>query len=207
MALSSEVKCGKCDKRYSAFRARCPYCGARRGHDGKYATGTDNSKGKTIIALLFMLVLVVAVVVLLVTSTSDKEPTPTPPPSSNIPDEGDVNTVPGLPPVITPTPTPPETPTATPAPAIESVSIRYAGTVTNDFTEKIGNSLLLTCTVVPADAEDVPVWTSSDEEIFKVVPTDTTGKSANVTILKRGDAVLTVTVGDKSAKCDVRGRP
>ena len=73
MGIISDVKCGRCDRRYSGFRARCPYCGARRGKRGKHANDSDNSKGKLIIGLLLILVLVVAVVVLVVTSVNDKK--------------------------------------------------------------------------------------------------------------------------------------
>jgi predicted nucleic acid-binding Zn-ribbon protein len=73
MGIISDVKCGRCDRRYSGFRARCPYCGARRGKRGKHANNSDNSKGKLIIGLLLILVLIVAVIVLVVTSVNDKK--------------------------------------------------------------------------------------------------------------------------------------
>ena len=69
MGLISEVKCGRCDRRYSGLRARCPYCGARRGKRGKHAKDYDNSKGRFVIGLILVLVLVVAVIVVIATST------------------------------------------------------------------------------------------------------------------------------------------
>ena len=68
MGLFSEVKCGRCDRRYSGLRARCPYCGARRGKRGKHAKDYDNSKGRLVIGLILMVVLIVAVIVVIATS-------------------------------------------------------------------------------------------------------------------------------------------
>lgn len=70
MGIISDVKCGKCDRRYSGLRGRCPYCGARRGKRGKHSNDVDNSSGKLIIGLLLALVLVVAVVILIITSAN-----------------------------------------------------------------------------------------------------------------------------------------
>ena len=71
MGLFSEVKCGRCDRRYSGLRARCPYCGARRGKRGKHAHDDDNSKGRLIIGLILVIVLIAAVVVVVATSITN----------------------------------------------------------------------------------------------------------------------------------------
>jgi len=68
MGLFSDVKCGRCDRRYSGLKARCPYCGARRGKRGKHAKDYDNSKGRIIIGLILMVVLIAAVIVVIATS-------------------------------------------------------------------------------------------------------------------------------------------
>ena len=68
MGLFSDVKCGRCDRRYSGLKARCPYCGARRGKRGKHAKDYDNSKGRIIIGLILMIVLIVAVIIVISTS-------------------------------------------------------------------------------------------------------------------------------------------
>ena len=73
MGIISEVKCGRCDRRYSGLRSRCPYCGARRSQRGKRAADGDNNKWKFIIGLLLLLILIVAVVVLVVTSLAEKK--------------------------------------------------------------------------------------------------------------------------------------
>ena len=67
MAFVSDVKCGKCDRRYSGLRARCPYCGARRGKAGKHANKGGNSTGKLVLGLILILLLIAAVVFLILT--------------------------------------------------------------------------------------------------------------------------------------------
>ncbi|MBR6951310.1 MAG: SH3 domain-containing protein [Oscillospiraceae bacterium] len=67
MAFVSDVKCGKCDRRYSGLRARCPYCGARRGKAGKHANKGGNTTGKLIVGLILILLLIAAVVFLILT--------------------------------------------------------------------------------------------------------------------------------------------
>ena len=76
MGIISEVKCGRCDRRYSGFRSRCPYCGARRNKRGKHADDDDNSRGKLIVGILLLLILIVAIVVLIVTSLGEKNAKP-----------------------------------------------------------------------------------------------------------------------------------
>ena len=72
MGIISDVKCGRCDRRYSGLRNRCPYCGARRGKRGKHADDSDNSKAKIMIGSLLILVLLVAVIVLVITSAKGR---------------------------------------------------------------------------------------------------------------------------------------
>ena len=74
MGIISEVKCGRCDRRYSGLRARCPYCGARRGKRGKHARDKDNSTGRVVIGLILVVVLIVAVVAVIATSVTGQQP-------------------------------------------------------------------------------------------------------------------------------------
>ena len=67
MAFVSDVKCGKCDRRYSGLRGRCPYCGTRRGKNGKHANQGGNTTGKLIVGLILILLLIAAVVFLIIT--------------------------------------------------------------------------------------------------------------------------------------------
>ena len=64
MGVISQIKCARCDRKYSGVRGRCPYCGARRIGRGKYSEEYESSKGKMLVSILIMLVLVVAVGVL-----------------------------------------------------------------------------------------------------------------------------------------------
>ncbi|MBQ8830927.1 MAG: hypothetical protein IJ017_04965 [Oscillospiraceae bacterium] len=74
MGLFSDVKCGRCDRRYSGLRARCPYCGARRGKRGKHARDNDNSTGRLIIGLILVVVLIVAVIAVIATNVTGEQP-------------------------------------------------------------------------------------------------------------------------------------
>ena len=60
-----------------------------------------------------------------------------------------------------------------------------------------GDSKALTLTTDPKDATGTPVWTSSKESIVTV---DENGK---VTAVGTGKAIITVTLGDQSAQCEV----
>lgn len=62
-----------------------------------------------------------------------------------------------------------------------------------------GETLQLTATVLPEDAEDRALsWTSSDSEILDVTETGL------VTAKKTGEASVTVSCGGKTASCDIR---
>jgi len=62
MGLFGDVKCGRCDRRYSALRGRCPYCGARR-RTGKNDRG--GGRGRLIAGLVLLAVIIIAVIVLI----------------------------------------------------------------------------------------------------------------------------------------------
>ncbi|MDR1065161.1 MAG: hypothetical protein LBL25_02200 [Oscillospiraceae bacterium] len=214
MGIISEVKCGRCDRRYSAMRARCPYCGARRGGRGKFSGDSDNSKVHLTIGILILVALIAAVTVLLLTSnagtdtgTDAESPTPTNGDSTpNIPDSNTNSSIDD--PDYTPPPESPTPPEETPAPTLESVTITYNGRKMEDFTEPVGKTLTLAVKLVPEGLDLTPVWESSNPEAFDVVPTDTTGLTVKVTMISptTGEQKLKVTVGDKTAECIVRVR-
>ncbi|MDR2357684.1 MAG: hypothetical protein LBD92_06370 [Oscillospiraceae bacterium] len=212
MAIVPDVKCKKCDRRFSGIRSRCPYCGARRGSPGKHADGDDSFKGKATVGILVLIALVIAVGALLFTSLMERESdaeidstgsvtAEDPGPTSNFPGEGDTTTQPGL---MTPTATPTLTPTPSPTPAaVESVQITYSGSVMKDFSVYTGEVVQLEARTVPAETEYTPVWESSDENVFMV---SQDGKVTGIGAGDNGAAKLTVTVGDVSAECVVRWR-
>ena len=210
MAIITEVKCSRCDKRYSAFRGRCPHCGARRNSKGKYSGDPDNIKGRTIIGVLILMALLAAVITLIIISVrSGGDDKTDPAVVSTAPDDSTVTSVPGV--TIEPSPTPPEVSFEPPAPSVQSVTITFSGSTKVDITEKVGTTLTLKAKIVPEDIDIVPVWESSDPAVFDVVPVDTTGLSVKVTMLspsvRNNPPTLTCTVGDKVAECIIRVNP
>ncbi|MGE4483633.1 MAG: Ig domain-containing protein [Oscillospiraceae bacterium] len=211
MGIISEVKCSRCDRRFSGLRGRCPYCGARRGKNGKRVADGDNSMWKLIVGVLILLVLIAAVIVLIMSTLKDKDvvTSTTTTDTQTITSTGDlegegVNSVEGDTTTNTGTVTGTETDTDTStqtntAVSVEKVTITYGGSETVDFTIKTTDPpLTLKCVTVPADAEEPVIWESSDENVFVVLQT---GK---VTAIGKGDATLTVTCGDATAECIVR---
>ena len=221
MSIISEVKCARCDRKYSGVRSRCPYCGARRIGSGKYSEEGDNSKGKMIIGVLIMAVLVVAAGVLLFTTPQPEDEPGTPP--TTIEDEptgtpGDETiSVTGSGPSVEPSPpeetseSPSESPSEPPRLEVESVFITYAGLPLVDFSEPIGTPVPLRVRIEPPGAEydgDI-VWSSSNTSVFDVVKDNPEGTAATVTIIGSGSAraaTLTVSVAGVEAECIVRIR-
>jgi len=212
VSIVSEIKCARCDRKYSGVRSRCPYCGARRIGRGKYSEDSDNSKGKMLISVLVLGVLVVAAGFLLFSTPPVEAEEGNPPPTSptgSLPDDGDNTSLenPNTPPPSTP-PTVSDTPTPPPAPQVQSVTITYAGRAIkdNDLTEYVGNKLALGARVEPPGIEEVINWQSSDTGVFEIVPTSTDGTAATLTPIAKGVATLTVTVGGVESTCIIRIR-
>jgi len=122
MAIVNEIKCARCDRKYSGVRSRCPYCGARRIGRGKYSDDSDNAKGKMLISVLIMAVFTVGAAILLF-STPSADAGPVEPPSIGSP-EDDIHSLP-------PAPDPTPTPTVEPPPVltidISSINVTYGG--------------------------------------------------------------------------------
>jgi len=212
MSIISEVKCARCDRKYSGVRSRCPYCGARRIGRGKYSEDSDNSRGKMLIGIMIMAVLVVGAGILLFTAPGSEAPdqgvAAQTPPSQPLPDEGDNFELPGLVPVDPPqTSEPPGiTDTAPPAAQVRSVAIVYGPRkiVKTDITEKIGVKIPLRVDIEPVGVLDEIIWTSSNPAVFEVTVTNTECTQVSVTGLTVGTATLTVAVGGEEAKCIIR---
>ena len=171
MAIVNEIKCARCDRKYSGVRSRCPYCGARRIGRGKYSEESDNAKGKMIISVLIMAVFAVAAGILLFSTPVDAPDIPEESPSINDPDDGVVS-LPGL---IEPTPTP----TAEPPPAIQveiaSIHVTFGGRPWNNesFTLSAADSRAeFNFTIEPPGfdrADDFNIeLISTNEEVFEV---------------------------------------
>jgi len=208
MSIVSEIKCARCDRKYSGVRSRCPYCGARRIGRGKYSEDSDNSRGKMLISVLLLGVLVIAAGFLLLT-TPPPEPEVQGPVVSNtitVPDESDNVTVTNsnTPPPSTPPPVVEETPPPPTPPQVRSVIITYAGRENKDFTAAVAEKVPLVAKVEPPGLDEEIIWTSSNRNVFEVVETSLDGTTATVTGVGKGTATLTVTVGGVEATCVVR---
>ncbi|MBR2832298.1 MAG: hypothetical protein IKE57_05170 [Oscillospiraceae bacterium] len=206
MGIISEVKCARCDRKYSGFRTRCPYCGARRSQRGKHAAENDNTKGKLLLGIIFLVVLIVVVIVLVI-SSNNKNPSRTDPPaSSSLSSDEGVSSVEGTSPAPSTSPKASEapvspSPSATPAASVNSIGIYYLGEEKEDVTLSIGEVIDFDCEIDPEDAVDEKniKWASSDEDAFVVLQT------GEVTAIGTTDgAELTVTAGGKTATCIIR---
>ena len=174
MAIVNEIKCARCDRKYSGVRSRCPYCGARRIGRGKYSDDSDNAKGKMLISVLIMAVFTVGAAVLLFTTPDNAEGRDPPePPSIGSPEE-DINTLPG-PPEPTPSPTPDPTPVI--VEQITSIRVTFGndqllGGSDNQFSLTTRYPTLgIRATVEPItlDWRELKVeFISSNEEVFTV---------------------------------------
>ncbi len=194
MGLFGEIKCRRCDRRYSAIRSRCPYCGARKKRAGK-SDGDGDGKGKIIIGIILLAIIIIAVAVLVYMSLSGKtfgksSPTPTPTAAST----PKTSATPS--PKASTTPTPAPTPTQTPVPSAAVTSITLSRT---DFTlASIGETWVLYATLTPSNTTQTVKWTSDDPKIATV---STTGL---VTAVGSGTTKITAEAGSVKAECVVR---
>lgn len=222
MGLIPQVKCSRCDRKYSGLLAKCPYCGARRRKKSARAVTNDNSTWKMVVGLLLLVVLIAAVVVLVVTSISENKNNDTDEvennPSGISSLDGGVNST-GDPATVDPG-TIPDDEQGLPvddepeeeepaAPAVNSVIITYAGSqvgMPNDqlgmreFTMKLLDKLQLGVTISPEDAEGEPLWASDDENVVIVY------QDGKIEAVGTGTAVISVTVGGVTSQVFVRVR-
>lgn len=206
MALFKEVKCGRCDRRYSALRSRCPHCGARKNRDGKASTVESNTRWQIIVGAVVLLAIIAAAVILITTSLKNREPEPTgtvkPTPASSSPGSG-VSVVDGTDPTPTklpgetsptPTPTAPPTPTPTPEPVVNSITLSRS-----DFTlSRIGEQYTIQATISPAGTKAAIIWISEDPDVATV------DENGTVTAVDHGTTKVSATAGGVIAECIVR---
>jgi len=214
MSLVSEIKCARCDRKYSGVRSRCPYCGARRIGRGKYTEDADNTKGKMLISILIMGCLVVAAGVLLFTTDMDAAEAAPPPTilesDSTLPDPEDITTRPGTHEMTTrPEPEPEPEPEPDPTPEVRSIDVRSQhGRLPADASINVGETLNLTVRIEPVGVEAEVTWESSNVASFEVVPTNPEGTEARLTGVARSGAEnrLIVTVGGVESRHIIRVR-
>jgi hypothetical protein len=208
VAVISEIKCGRCDRRYSGFRSRCPYCGARRNKRGKHADEGENAKAKLIIGVLLLVLLIGATMVLILTSLPESSEAANPSvsadlsdPGVSLPGEDDVSIIPDP-----SEPSAPDTPTPSESADVEIAEViitAFGGPIKdNDFTLTggVGDSIQLSFKTIPETTGKTAEWKSSDENVFMVT------SDGKVTAIGVGSATLTVTVDGVESKCIVRVR-
>lgn len=197
MGIISEVKCSRCDRRYSGLRSRCPYCGARRSSRGKRAPNGDNSTWKLVIGILLLLVLIVAVIVLIFTSLADKDHTPSNSPTYN-PNDG-VTDQPGTDVITTPpVVTSPPVVTTPPVLGIDNIRIMLWGDQKTDITINVGDVFDMEYETVPANYEGTPEWSCDNETILVIT------QSGKITAIAPGTTTIRVALDGVIAECIVR---
>ena len=205
MALFKEVKCGRCDRRYSALRNKCPHCGAYKNRDGKNPSAGTNTRWQVIVGAIVLLAIIAAAIILITVSLKDRAPEPAPSakPSSTAASPG-VTSMEGTDPTPsalpgadeTPAPTPPPTPTPTPEPVVNAITLSRS-----DFTLfTVGEQYTITATISPAGSKATIVWISEDPDVATV------DENGTVTAVDRGDVVVSATAGGVTAECWVRVR-
>lgn len=202
----AEIKCSRCDRRYSSLRGRCPYCGTRRRSKGKRVADADNSLWKLVIGALLLVVLIVAVIILIVSAVKDggdKLPATSPSPSFSHGDgvtNSDDPSEPSAEPSIEPSPSPSPS-----APLVQSVAIyaygnqkAISGGEKGDVTLKLAEKCPFTVKVTPEGSGSTPVWATSNEDIVTIL------QDGTVTAIGKGEATISVTVDGVTAECLIR---
>lgn len=200
MGLFGEIKCRRCDRRYSAIRSRCPYCGARKKR-GKVDRDGDG-RSKLIIGIVLLAVIVIAVIVLVYMSLTGKsfgtpKATPTPTVSATATPKPSATPTPKVSATPAPGTTPGTSPVITPAPG--GVTVTNITLSRTDITlQYIGETWTLYPTLTPASSTQTVKWTSSDPNIVSV------SASGQVAAIANGNATITAEAGGAKASCIVR---
>jgi uncharacterized protein YjdB len=194
MGLFREVKCGRCDRRYSSIRSRCPYCGARKNRGGKRAAENGNKQWQLIAGILILIAIVVAVIILVSSSLKNKEDPEATVPITPSEETGLIEVTAS--PIVTQTPTNTvaPTPTPTPEPTVTAITLNRT-----DFTLSfIGEQWTMTATLSPASSNAEVKWSVEDENVAII------NQSGVVTAIDRGWTNIICEAGGMTAKCIVR---
>jgi len=204
MAIVNEIKCARCDRKYSGVRSRCPYCGARRIGRGKYSEGSDNARGKMMISVLIMAVFTVAAGILLFTTPVDAvDPEIDQEPEILSPEDEIVAVAPIIP-DITPEPEEVEEP-ALPL-GVTSVQIWLGNDfrINEEFTLSRGEVLQLRGVIEPPGMDVELHWEDTDND--SVFTWEPIVGGIRISHAGAGNARITLTAGDQSETLIVRGR-
>ena len=202
------IRCEKCGEDYSVTYKRCPFCDERpgRGFSGKRVAGNTRGGGYggpvnpvQIVGLVISLVLIIAALFIVFTriaplftgsssgggsSVSAGQSTPGGSTSQGAGSGSGTDGSQG------------DGSTAEPEVNVQSVTLSQS-----DFTLQPGEDQPITVAVVPVEAADSVVWTSSDPTVATV---DQDGLVTNVnTGSDTTKVTITAACGDKSAECTV----
>ena len=220
MGLFSDVKCGRCDRRYSGLRARCPYCGARRGKRGKHARDKDNAAGRLVIGLILVVVLIVAVVAVVATSVTNNPGAGDSQLSGQgshiadsdgvtnvegvgagdeFDDTGDLGTTDADEATGTEGETEGESDVPTVSTAVNTLYITnpWSDDPQGDFTASVGDIIQFDYVAEPNFEDATVLWETSDENVFVILQT------GEFNAVGEGRAVLSLTVNDKTITLNV----
>ncbi len=211
MSVVPNVTCRRCHRQYPAFRSRCPYCGTKKVREVRSATpetdsavpGTQASRfavetinWQMLIGAVLLLAVIIATIVLVSSKVSAAvEANPGAAQGEAAGDGTDPGgTMVSAPPIPTEAPSP--SPTA--PPSITNVQILwkwyeghdYSGT---GFTSDKGVPLTdFQVSWYPTNVTAIPKWSSSDESIVTVSPTE--GNVVTITPVGESGQTATITV-------------
>lgn len=197
----AKIQCGRCDRRYSSLRLKCPYCGAHRSKKTIRREQNDVSGTKFLIGGLALLLLIAAVVVVVVISLRNGEPLEEPTTEAEtqqteyVQDEGVVS-VEGNSAEKTDTKQAEEA--AEQLAQIVSVNITQDGQVIEDTTMQAGTTEEFSYVTNPAGTDELAIWTSDDESVAVVL------QNGQVTAIGEGTTNINVKVGGQKGIMIVR---
>ncbi len=210
MSIIPEAKCSRCDRKFSALRTRCPYCGARRNIPSKRADD-DGAMWRMVVGLALLAILLIAIIVMIAGASRDKKEADALASASAAAALEAKNATPSTPPTMPPT----ASPTMTPVPVtIESVQLRYGEdelavveemegiTYRYDVTLGKDEVLALTCYIVPATVTSEITWASSNDSVFTVRGME--NGVGELTAVGEGTAFLSVTVENVTVQALIR---
>ncbi len=212
MSIIPEAKCSRCDRKFSALRTRCPYCGARRNVAGK-RSADEGSVWRMVVGLSLLAILLIAIIVMIAGASRDKKEADALASASAAAAWAAENATPEVPPTMPVTPSPSPTPVPV---IIESLQLRYGedelavvewddGVTAEyryDLTLSADEVLALSCYIVPETVQAEITWASSDDKVFTVRSLE--GNVGELTAVGEGTAYLNVTVENVTIKALIR---
>ena len=196
----AKIQCGRCDRRYSSLRLKCPYCGAHRSKKTIRREQNDVSGAKFLIGGLALLLLIAAVVVVVVISLRNGEPLEEPTETQTqqteyVQDDGVVSVEGDS---AETTDSKPAEETIDQLSQIVSVNVTQDGEVIEDTTMQAGTTEQFSYETNPTGTDELAIWTSDDESVAVVL------QNGQVTAVGEGTTNINVKVGGQKGIMIVR---